>query len=117
MGKFLEGWQQARTAAEAVTAEHDRLGEIATVAIAKVESLLKEDAGELTLRDLTLHSEHGALVVKRKLSPVAGITYDPGAALYKIIEYSGSKGSTEIPAQDAEECAVRLGAYIYSLRS
>jgi hypothetical protein len=117
VGKFLEGLQQARAAADVVAAEKARLNEIAAAAIANLTRLLKEDSDELALHQISLHLEHGALVVKKKLAPVAGISYDPSTALFKISEYAASKGGVEIAAQDAEDCAAKLGAYIFSLGS
>ncbi len=116
MGKFLEGWERARVAAEERDAEKHRRVEGMAVAMKALSDMLAEDGEELAKRDINLRMEHGALMLKRMAEPIAGVTFDPDTGKFRIHTYAVKEGNTEIDAQSVEECAVKLGEYVYSVR-
>ncbi len=115
MGKFLEGWERARAAAEEREADKRRRAERMAAALKELSDALAVDGDELAQRDFNLHMEHGALVLRRKVEPVAGVTFDPDRSRFKIHNYV-TGGDTEMEAQDHEDCALKLGEFAYSLR-
>jgi hypothetical protein len=117
MGKFLEGWERARMAAEAREAEKQRRLEQVAAALTKLSDLLQEDSDQLTRRQITMRVEHGALVLKRMLQPMAGVTFDPDTGRFKIHEYTQSEGASELEAENVDECATKLGEFAYSLEA
>ena len=117
MGKFLEGWESARQAHEAKEAEKRRRQEIMAGALKELSDALAVDGEELQTRNLTLRMEHGALVLKRLAEPLAGVNFDPDTRRFKIHKYTVTEGSAETDeAGNIEECALKLGAYAYSLK-
>jgi hypothetical protein len=116
MGKFLEGWEQARAANEEREAEKRRRLERVAAALKQLSDALAEDAEELARRDLNMRMEHGALVLRRMVEPMAGVTFDPDTGRFKIHTYAVKEGNTEIEAKDVEDCALKLGEYVYSLK-
>ena len=118
MGKFAEGFERARKAAEEREAAARRRAEQIERALKELSDRIGEDGGELSKLKITTHIEHGALVLKRLLQPLAGVTFEPESNRYKIHEYSvTTEGKTEMDADDADECALKLGEYAYSLKS
>jgi hypothetical protein len=116
MGKFLEGWERARAVAEGREAEKRRRTEHMAAALKQLSDVLGEDGAELAKREINLRMEHGALVLKRMVEPMAGVTFDPDTGRFKIHTYAVKEGNTEIDAQSVEECALKLGEYVYSLK-
>ncbi len=117
MGKFQEGWNEARAAAEAAEAEKQRRLERIATALNALSDTLSADSTALTEQQLTLKMEHGSLVLKRLMEPLAGVTFDPDARAYKIHKYAVTDGSNEDEAKDVDECAAKLGAYAYSVKT
>ncbi len=115
MGKFLEGWERARAAAEERDAAERHRLEVTTAALKQLSDTLAEDGDELARRNMNLRMEHGALVLRRMVEPLAGVTFDVATGRYKIHKYSG--GETEMEARDLEECALKLGEFAYSLKA
>jgi hypothetical protein len=115
MGKFLEGWERARAAAEERKAEKHRRADRMATALKQLSDALAEDADELARRNITMRMEHGALVLRRMVEPLAGVTFDPDSGRFKVHKYV-SGGDTEIDAQGFEECALKLGEFAYSLK-
>ena len=116
MGRFQEGFERARAAAEEREAEARRRAERIEAALKQLSEKLGEDSEALDRQKITMRIEHGALVLKRMLQPMAGVTFDPDSGHFKIHEYSVSEGTTETEAENADECALRLGEYSYSLK-
>jgi hypothetical protein len=116
MGKFLQGWERARAAAEEREAEKRRRAERVAAALKELSEALAEDAEELAKRDINMRMEHGALVLRRMVEPMAGVTFDPDTGRFKIHTYAVKEGNTEIDAQSVEDCALKLGEYAYSLK-
>lgn len=116
MGKFLEGWERARAAAEARDAELRRRTERMAEALKALSDALAEDGQELAARNINLRMEHGALVLRRMVEPMAGVTFNPDTGQFKVHTYAVKEGNTEIDAESVEECAMKLGEYVYSLR-
>jgi hypothetical protein len=116
MGKFLEGWERARAVGEEREAEKRRRAERMAAALKQLSDALAEDAEELARRDLNMRMEHGALVLRKMVEPMAGVTFDPDTNRFKIHTYAVKAGNTEIDAQDVEDCALKLGEYVYSLK-
>ncbi|MGH6923558.1 MAG: hypothetical protein ACRED5_07440 [Propylenella sp.] len=116
MGKFLEGWERAHAAAEEREAEKRRRAERTANALKELAEALAEDKDELAKRDLHLRVEHGALVLRRAVEPMAGMTFDPDTGRFRIHTYAVTEGNTEIDAESVEECALKLGEYVNSLR-
>jgi hypothetical protein len=117
MGKFLEGWERARVAAEEREAARRRRAEQVSDALKQLTEVLEADNEVLNKRNITLRIEHGALVLKRAAEPLAGITFDPETGHFRIHEYFAAEGKNEMDAQDIEDCAMKLGEYAYSLES
>lgn len=115
MGKFLEGWERARVAAEEREAEKRRRAERIAAALKQVVDLLNEDSGELARRSIDMRMEHGALVLKRMVEPMAGVTFDPDKNIFRIHKYSVREGTNDEDAQDPADCAQKLGEYAHSL--
>jgi hypothetical protein len=116
MGKFLEGWERARAAAEAREAEAQRRQELVAERLKTLSERLGEDGDDLARLKITMRVEHGSLVLKRILQPMAGVTFDPDSGRFKIHEYSVAEGKSEIEAEDVDECALKLGEFAYSLK-
>jgi hypothetical protein len=116
MGKFLEGYEKARKAAEERDAEARRRAEAIADALKRLSDKLGEDQEALERQNITMRIEHGALVLKRLLQPMAGVSFDPDSGRFKIHEYSSAEGTTEADASDIDECALKLGEYTFSLR-
>jgi hypothetical protein len=115
MGKFLEGWERARKAAEEREAEKRRRQQVIATALEEVSAALDEDREELGRHGLAMKMEHGALVMSRKHEPVASVTFDPDKARFHIHRYTATEGNTELDAESAADCAAKLGEYAYSL--
>jgi len=115
MGKFVEGWERAHAAAEAREAEKRRRAERMAAALKQLSDALAVDGEALAQQSFNLHMEHGALVLRRVVEPVAGVTFDPANGKFKIHIYvTGSE--TEMEAGDHEECALKLGEFAHSLQ-
>ena len=118
MGKFAEGWQKAHAAEEAREAEKRRRAEVATEALRLLSEALEVDKDDMARHHLSLRMEHGALVLKRVAEPLAGVAFDPDANVFKMHKYSVRQGESESDeAKTIDECAIKLGAYAYSIRS
>jgi homospermidine synthase len=115
MGKFLEGWERARAAAEEREAEKHRRAERIAAALKQVVDLLDEDSQELARHSIEMRMEHGALVLRRMVEPMAGVTFDPEKNRFRIHKYSVREGTNDEDAQDAADCATKLGEYAHSL--
>jgi homospermidine synthase len=75
------------------------------------------DKDEMTRHHLSLRMEHSSLVLKRVAEPLAGVTFDAETNTFKMHKYSVRQGESESDeARTIEECAMKLGAYAYSLR-
>jgi hypothetical protein len=116
MGKFLEGFEGAHKAAEERDAAARRRAERIAEALKKLSDKLAEDREALEGEKITMRIEHGALVLRRVLQPMAGVSFDPDSGRFNIHRYSVSEGKNEMEAADIEECALRLGEYAYSLK-
>ncbi len=115
MGKFLEGFERARAAAEAREAEAQRRTEHAAAALQQLSDTLGKDSEALDGQKITMQIEHGSLVLRRVLLPVASVTFDPDSERYKIHEYSVTGGKTQMEGRDIDDCATKLGEYAFSL--
>jgi hypothetical protein len=116
MGKFLEGFERARKAAEERDAEARRRAERVAAAIKELSDRLGEDRAMLDQEQITMRVEHGALVLKRALQPIAGVSFDPDSGRFLIHEYTVAEGKTEAEAANLDECALKLGEYAFSLK-
>jgi hypothetical protein len=116
MGKLVEGFMRAKAATEEREAEARSRAERTDAALRQLSEKLAEDREALDRQQITMRIEHGSLVLRRMLQPLAGATFDPDANRFNIHEYSVSDGKTETEAQDADECALKLGEYSYSLK-
>ena len=117
MGRFKDGWEQAQAAAEAEEAEKRRRGEAVAAALKSLSDALAADGEVLAQQNLTLRVEHGALVMKRLVEPLAGVTFDPDRSRFKIHKYTSSDDTQEDEAKDIDECALKLGAYAFALKT
>jgi len=116
MGKFMDGWQRAQAEAEKREAEKRRRLEAIAAELKKLADALVEDEEELARRNITLKMEHGALVLKRMVEPMAGVTYDPEGARFLIHKYTVAQGASESDeAHGVDQCAQKLGEYAFSL--
>lgn len=116
MGRFVEGFERAKAADEAREAEARRRAERVAAALKNLSDKLDEDRDALERQQITMRIEHGSLVLKRMQQPMASVSFDPDSRRFKVHEYSVSEGKTEMHAQDAEDCALKLGEYVYSLK-
>jgi hypothetical protein len=113
MGKFLDGLENATAAAERLAAEKRQRAEAAAAALRRFADILDVDREAFARLNLSLATEHAALVVKKLREPLAAVSYDPDSRTYKIAKYLTDAGDAGIEVADAEDCAIKLGEYIY----
>jgi hypothetical protein len=116
MGKFGEGFERAKAAEEAREAEARRRAELVAAALKELSERIGEDGEVLNQQGITLRVEHGGLVLSRLRQPMASVSFDPGSGHFHIREYTASEGKTEIEAESCDDCALKLGEYVYSLK-